>query len=113
MKITFMKIGSVVVAVLMVHLIVLDTAFARSKLKITKSDPTVVTSPLANIPVEKQAAKESWLSRNKWWVLLGAVAAGGAAAAAAGGGGGGGGDDDDGNGSGGGDTGNVTVSWQE
>ena len=112
MKIAFMKIGSMVVAALMVHLIVIDTAFAKPKLKITKSEPTVVTSPLTNIPVEKEVGKESWLSRNKWWVLLGAVAAGGAAAAAAGGGGGGGGDDDNGS-SGGGDTGNVTVSWQE
>ncbi|MBU0991078.1 MAG: hypothetical protein KJ737_01180 [Proteobacteria bacterium] len=110
MKKCFKKTGCVFFAVLMVHVVIIDMAIgapSKPKMKITKSEPTIVTSPLENIPSEKQEGGESWLSKNKWWVLLGAVAAGGAAAAASGGGGGGGGSSDSG------DTGNVTVSWQD
>lgn len=107
-------------AILVFHVIVVDMAMAapsQPKMKITKNDPVIVTSPQEAIPFEKQEGGESFIGKNKWWILLGLVAAGGAAALAGGGGGGGDSSDNDddsnNNNNNSGDTGNVTVSWQD
>jgi len=54
----------------------------------SQSKPEIWTAPELEIPVEEK--KRSWLSRNKWWVILGTlVVAGGTVALIAAG------DDDD------------------
>ena len=68
------------------------------KPKIWLSPEIEIKQPSAKVSVQsaseaEKKEKPGWLSRNKWWVLLGAVAAGAAAALAAGGSGGGDGEE--------------------
>ncbi len=103
-----LRVSSVFLVVLMLNLTffnVTSALSASSKRKITKTSPSVISSPGVPIPVKKVAGDQSWFSKNKWWVILGTAAVAGGAAAAAGGGGGGS--------SSSGDTGDVTVTWQE
>lgn len=101
---------------LVFHFMTLNMAVAapsKQKMKITKNDPVLVTSPQESIPVERKEGGETFISKNKWWILFGLVAAGGAAALAAGGGSSDkNSSNDDTNINNGGDTGSVTVSWQ-
>lgn len=55
--------------------------------RITKNDPGQRPGIENPIPTEV-IVEQTWLGRNKWWVILGVVVAGAAAAAAGGGGGG-------------------------
>ncbi len=78
---------------------------------ITPHKPEIIKVSMGMpIPEKKMKDDRSWLSRNKWWVVLGVAVLAGGAAAAGGGGGGGGGDA-----GGGGDdpaqTGDVEVVW--
>lgn len=77
-----------------------------AKADVPEHSPQSWSTPEKDIPGKKVRDERSWLSKNKWWVLLGLAVAAGAAAAA--GGGGDGGDDSSG---GGGDTGSISGSW--
>ena len=70
----------------------------KTATKVTEHKPQTHTNKEGDMPDER-----SWLSKYKWWVILGIAAVAGGAAAAAGGG------DDDGGG--GVDIADATVTW--
>ena len=101
---TLKKLFIVVLVFLTLNLYLPRTSVAQqlfAKADVPEHPPQSWSTPEEDIPGEKVRDERSWLSRNKWWVLLGLVVVGGTAA-----GGGGGGKDDPVD-----DTGNISLSW--